>query len=341
MATATEVISRVQRLLGDPHGDYHEDDGMLEFLNLALHDISSRSLSVDGWAFLPVTKDIFRYALPEGFLQARIVGFYSDANRLTVQTTGIVQDWYPLKKRSIRLVDVVAQRYHGGTLPVFFAIGGRSVLDKLTGTVVSHDDTDLLFESSHSVFAVKPGDRLLNMTDGSETYVQSVTTEDNSIGYQALGGGVDNIMAVDDEFRVVSPQASRFTLSIAPAPSYDDDMGYESLSVYFSRLHREVTQFDIDSENDELELDPELDLALIHHTCYYASMSRNGIMDKTTLFHSAQYENKYLDNIPQVRRRIRESSNAWPEMIGLLARRSEISGAPQVGHNPFTNLKLS
>ena len=341
MALARDVISRVQRLMGDPHGDYNEEDPMLENLNMALHDISTRSLSVDEFSFLPVAQDIFRYGLMDDFLQARVVGFYNDYNRSAVDAATITRDWYPLGKRSMAFVTAMAENYRGGYLPRFYTIGGRSTLDKVTGSVVAHDETDLLFQSSDSVFSVKPGDRLINMTDGSETFVESATTNGNWIGYTALSGGEDNEMIVDDLFRVVSPQASRFTISIAPAPSYDDDMGYESLTVYHSRLHRKINQEHLDNENDELELDPEFDLALIHQTAYYASMSRDGIMDQTTLFHSAKYEAEYLENIPSVRKRVRESVSSWRSLAGAYSRRSEILNAPGVGNNPFTTRRLA
>ena len=45
--TCRELIAQLQTQLGDPHGDYHTQAGLLIQVNQALRDISSRSRSVD------------------------------------------------------------------------------------------------------------------------------------------------------------------------------------------------------------------------------------------------------------------------------------------------------
>ena len=75
--------------------------------------------------------------------------------------------------------------------------------------------------------------------------------------FEDLAGGDDNRMQVGDEFRILSPEASRKNLVISPPPTTADEDGTESLFLYYARSHQEITQQLIDDENDRLEIDSE------------------------------------------------------------------------------------
>ena len=96
----------------------------------------------------------------------------------------------------------------------------------------------------------------------------SYSTEDGetTITYSSLRGGTRTTFETDDDVRILSPEDAQKTLVIAPPPDFTDAAGAESIWIYLSRMHRQFKQIDLDRGNDQLELDIELERALLHHT---------------------------------------------------------------------------
>ena len=96
--TCRELIAQVQVLLGDPHGDYHTQAGLLIQINQALRDISSRS-RIDtsrNSSIAAIAKGQYEYGLPPfGFFEIHIAAFYH-------------VDWYQMTPTTIASIESIS-----------------------------------------------------------------------------------------------------------------------------------------------------------------------------------------------------------------------------------------
>ena len=315
MVTATELIENCLLSLQDIHQDWHKPSKMLSYVNRSLRDIANKSQSITSYAFLPVIKDIFRYPLPHNFLQALIVGF--DAGSY---------GWRELSARMDSTIDRVSLSVYNNTFdgyPLYYSVAGRSVVDRFYGyvsaikddglTFALTQDADMEIPAPSSLFngTVKRGDRLLNVTDGSETSIIAIDPTLQFLDRNPLFGGEDNALEVGDEIRIVSPEQSLHTVNLAPHPTLSSKVGEEPLSLFYARRHRVVTQTDIDDENDMLELDIEFESALENRVCYYGSLARHDVDDQQTRLFKADYVSDYNEAFPNINKRVREAASLW------------------------------
>ena len=331
MLTARRLIEVCLLLLRDPFRDFHSEAKMLIYLNNAVKDIAERALCVESWGFLPVTKDVYRYALPDDFLQVKIVGFDSKE-----------QGWYPLTSDMDKSVVRVAEwRYNTSYgYPTTYAIGGSSVIERIRDSVTVTYGEGVTFEGNVNflMFGVKPDDRLLNVTDNSEAVVTGVTA--TRIDHSPLYGGTDNLMEVDDEFRIVSASAPLKTINLAPAPGFTSGEGEEPLSLYFARNHRPITQANIDDGNDEIELDLEMRPALEQQVCWYGSTAQYGNTNAQTREFGAEYESKYKMAWPKVNKKMRDHALQWERGVSQWPRTVTVTGAGGNLYHPYISTRI-
>lgn len=298
--TCRELLSQVQVLLGDPNGDYHTTAGLLIQINQALRDISSRSRCVRVKQFHRAVSGQYEYGLPAGFLEMHIVGFY--------QT-----DWYQLTATTIASIESISS-WVSSNIPWNYDVWGNSSVEKVVGVeVVSNTDNQLVLSG---MFGVLAGDRIINLSDQqSEGTVLSVTVDTQAntttIAYTDLFGGTRAQFQANDEVRITSPEESMKSLVLAPPPDFTDAPGEESIWIYLSRLHRMFEQIDLDRRNDQLELDIELENALLHRTLFYARGGELGFRDPETQSQAVLYESSYQTAMPHVRRRLKEVMSTW------------------------------
>ena len=302
---ASTVINHVRTLLGDPHGDYHQTDKMLLHLNAALEDICDRSRSLRVPSYHPLIAGQAAYGLPDSFLEADIVG---------VIYQGL---WRELDYADLGpTLPAFINETMTGAAPSRYTIWGQARIERHVGVVVEAPDDveasgELRFYSSVTLADALPGDRLINITDGSEGIVYKLLSGGSRVTFTDLSGGDDNTMQVGDEFRILSPEASRKNLIISPPPMESDELGNESLFIYFSRSHQEITQQRIDDGNDTLEIDTEFASTLRHRISYYASLDEKGLDHSATQGFDIKYETDYAKTIIPVRRRIRQFVSSW------------------------------
>lgn len=314
---ASTVINHVRTLLGDPHGDYHRDENMLLHLNAALTDISDRSRSLRVPSYHPLIEGQAAYGLPASFLEADIVGIVHQGlwRELEFVDLGATLPMM-LSETNTRLV------------PQHYTIWGQARVEKHVATVVKHPSNDgdssgiLSFFSSVPLLDALPGDRVINITDNSEGRIVELKSGGSEVVFRDLEGGDDDLMQIGDEFRILSPEASRKNLILSPPPTESDELGNESLFLYYSRSHAEIFQQDIDDENDTLEIDPEFASTLRHRVSYYASLDEHGFDHATSQGFDVKYETDYARAIIPVRRRIRQFISSWRSGV----RRNRVSG---------------
>ena len=346
MATARDLIELCQLWLRDPHQDWHDDEKMLLYLNRGLKDIAEWSQSITTYTFRPVTEGIFRYALPEDFLYALIVGYQSDDygyRRLKLRKDATI-DHISLND------DFLANVY--GDYPTHYSVSGRSTIDMFVGYVHAIADNGLTFSmrfteeaSGADTFQFETtyferGDRLLNMTDGSEATIIDIDTTLYQLDRSPLKGGEDNELAVGDNIRISKPNASHHTLNLAPVPQETSDVGDEPLSIFYARSHRKMTQTDIDNTNDELELDLEFQSALENRVCYYGSLAQHGIEHPQTRLFLANGNEEYRRALPKVKKRVRDEVTLWRQSVGNRVRNIRITGATTSTREPLTERRL-
>ena len=144
-------------------------------------------------------------------------------------------------------------------------------------------------------------------------------------------------LKIDDDVRILSPEDAQKTLVIAPPPDFTDAAGAESIWIYLSRMHRQFQQIDLDRSNDQLELDIELERALLHHTLFYARGGELGFKDSETQAQAILYESAYQTSMPHVRRRMKESMSMWRHGISRSGRGDTVNeyGTASAAGHPF------
>ena len=298
---AGAFIPQVQSLLGDPEGDFHTTEKVLLHLNTAIEDICTRSRTICSWLLIPAIEDQGRYGLPEKFLEFKFVGYYYQ-DQLLQLTPGGVADIAPA---------IFSDRnYHYG-IPHTYADGGNAFLEKVVSTIETVETV-----GSAVIFSVtldghypdiKIGDRFLNVTDDSEGVITTVGTENpTTVQIENINNGIDNMVEIDDEFRIVSRTEHRHSLSIAPPPKITDIKGEKSIYVFYAREHISITMENIENANDEIEVGTEWNSTLRHRVCYYAALEEKGIDNAQTISFDIKYETDYMKTFPKANRRIRE-----------------------------------
>ena len=81
--------------------------------------------------------------------------------------------------------------------------------------------------------------------------------------------------------------------------------------MYASRLPRQIGSYDLDVKNAEVEVDIELEEALLHRTLYWARAAEQGEVSAEAQVQLGLYKTAYFENIAGVRRRVRQAMNTW------------------------------
>ena len=323
-------------LVGDSHGDVHTDDKMLLHLNRVCRDISMRSRSIVEGLYLPANVGQARYGLPEGFLRLDIAAWQ--------QESGNYQPLSPIT------MDIASWAVHNEVKgkPRYFDIFGRAAVERASaestevftvsqiGLLPLDGDEEDTVQFTERPPLLKRGDRLLNMTDGSEGRI--IFTQDGLdpqtnlvtmiVAYSQLQGGTRGFLQEGDAVRFLSPGAPLQSLIVTPVPSEDQHVGQESLFLFVARVHREISSFDIHEENDDVELDPEFESALLEYVIYYMRRDELGANDTETQAQFLLANKAYQDALPDVRDRIRAWIIRWHRRQGLRYRQRDFSRTP-------------
>lgn len=309
---ASELISEARDLLSDAAGDFWSEKKLLRHLNRALRDVSSRARTLREVVYRQVNAGQGVYALPVAFLGNDRVAWFS---------SGV---WYPLHRR--RLSDVESLNHSSSSSrPFYYDIWGRARAEKIVAPVVavqsggapSYNQTFRFAAGLLGAGDVKVNDMLFNLSDGSEGRVTEVTGMQGSAGgdlvFRTLGfdGGTRPELRVGDFVRVVSPNASAHALRVAPPPSSDSAAGAEVLWVYLSRRHYLLEETHLDTGNDGLELDVELETVALECFMYWARREELGAVDRETLAQKQLYEDAYFKALPDIRQRNRMHESTW------------------------------
>ena len=309
--TASEVIQECLDYLDDPDQTVHTQTKMLRALNRALSRVSSRSRSIAVNRVHRIVADQYEYPLPPRTLQLKRAKYLH------------TPQYPPLKRRRYDYVETLARGYPG--TPRYYAFAARSATERGITTVRQVNTNQVFQIDGSNVSGVKPGDILVNLT---ATLPEAAIFEVNSLAdpmdaeeeaalqivtLDAIGGSSGRGVQVGDQVRIISPDTQGFSIAIAPRPSESDAEGVESLSVFVVVRHREITQFDIDSENDELSIDPDLEQMVVYETLHYASLAGETRED---LGWKQLANDQFEENIANVRDRVAESLNAWESDYG-------------------------
>lgn len=312
--TAREAIEHIRDMISDRHGDYHKDPNVLRYLNRSCQFVSTESESVRSGNYISVSEGQSHYGLESDFLQIDFVGFrYKDERR-----------YRPL--HAIRAANNTAiNRNVEKGYPIYYSIWGRSADEKIVAPVVWESNATGLFAVSNLPGNVKTHDILVNVTDGSEGVVQQVLRPGDAdfdppmVNGESLSvmaffgqvGGIRNNFEVGDIVRITSPDRKQQTLILSPPPDFTSEEGEENLFAYYAHKHRVITQAHIDTQNDDLEIDPNLEEAMLHQACYYASLADKAISNETAKYFNGQYLFHHKRAMPRVRQKIREFQSLW------------------------------
>ena len=301
--TAREAIVEMRDMISDRHGDYHQDDDALRYLNRAAQYISAESESVRSGLYRAVEEGRNSYGLPTDLLQIDFVGF-----------RGLRESRYaPLHPLRQSTSQAINQNFENGR-PIYYSLWGRAALEKFVGVVTEGAPTTFKIAGSLPS-GVEVNDAVLNLTDrGAEArVVKVVRTPTEYVECTRLTGGERNTFEAGDTVRILSPDRASQTLHISPPPDFTSSPGEENLFVYHAHKHRVITQVDMDNENDVLEIDPNLEEAFLHRMCYHAGVADKNVSDASAGYFDAKYNFHYKRAMPRVRQKIRQFKSLWFE----------------------------
>lgn len=329
---AFDMIAEAQDLLNDPSGDLFTQEKLLRHLNRALRDVSSRARMIREVHYRQPHAGQSVYHMPDGFLGNDKFSWLAQG------------EWYPLWRRSLSMVEYLNNSdVFNSWRPFYYDVWGRVREERIVANVIatSASAADVFRNPDFPTFdqtfgfkftdglrgidAIRVGDRIINMTDGSEGFVTERRNDAPGTGlfaYERLPGskrtGDDfGLVQTGDFLRITAPSVSGYGLRIAPPPSVVYQ-GEESLWMYYSRRHYEVTQSHIDEVNDNLELDIELETVALECFLYWCRREEVGASDNETIAQKQLYEGAYHSALPYIRQRNRDHESTWgsPSMGG-------------------------
>jgi|TARA_Y100000310_G_scaffold299952_1_gene335227 hypothetical protein len=292
---ASDIITEIIDDMGYDSTDATTIEVYRKHLNRALKDVVNRSRCIQKTQFHAAVADQFEYALPSDFLRVDVAKWQDDP---------------PLQKAS--LSSIHAGRWFAKTSdrPSWYDVWGNARKQRATGTATSGSSTTLVDTTVADFGAITDpvlvDDLVLNTPDDSEATVTSISGSTVTFS-GGLAGGSDNIFAASDAYIIQSAGAPLKVLVIHPAVASADATGVESLAVLYAAKHREITAANLTSGNDDLELDEELEAALIHRVEYWAWGAGTPQRQQALI----DYRTEYRNVIPRVNKRIRENISFW------------------------------
>ena len=252
-------------------------------------------------------------------------------NRPTIQA---IEDSGSLIDMNPRLSTAIKIGANAQDFPAGLATGGSATTLIDTGV----DFTALTFPDVNPVI----DDRVINVTDDSEGIITSIAaTTITMAGTSQLDGGADDTFAASDAYRIESSESPRHQLRVHPAPSATDTTGTESIRVYHAREHRAITQAQMDAGRDGLEIDVELEDALVRKIAQLAQEREFGVDSSEAIAQATHFNNEYFRAIPQIRRRIRQFKSTWIQILNRRNIRGQSDNTLRSSGNPFNNVIIS
>lgn len=313
MSTASEIRDAVAIDLGYDETDTTVQSLLLTHLNRALKDIVNRSHCIQREQFHAAAADQYQYPLPADLRRIRLVRW---------------QSYPPLAFASAESIYRWRYGQTGGT-PTHYGIDADARTERANGTATGGSGTSLIdtgMTFNSGVNQVYIGDLILNTTDDSEATVTGLTGANQVDFSGGLAGGSDNTFASGDSYKIQSAHASLHNLLIYPAPSAADTTGTESIAVLYDAQHRTITATDITNNNDGLEIDDELEPALIHRTAYWAFGAGTPEREAALIAYNVEYRQA----IGSVKRRISQYVSAWGDVSYI--RNIQITGTSRTGY---------
>ena len=300
--TASEAIETALDNLNDPYGDYHEMPLMIRSLNRSIKEIGDRSRAFVVGIYHQAIEAQGKYGLPERFRSVQFVGIkrrniYGGRNK-----------WRELDPVSTEFNTYLLENEVPGP-PQYYDIEGKSADERIVAPVSQVHNLNS-FEIGDLPPTVKIGDMVINATNANaETTITFLNG--NIIFVEDWLGNAAPGVAVGNAIRIVSPERANQTLIISPAPNYTDPPGDESIYVFAAMEHRTITDAEIHAENDNLDIDPEFETALIFRLCYHRSIAKRGIAHPETQGFNTSYEGEYYKHYPKVKSRIDDYKRMW------------------------------
>ena len=309
---ADEMIRRCQRLLGDPHGDFHSSEVLLEHLNTSMLEIADRTRYLHVPAYLSVQEGQAWYTLPANFLSTDLVVYRGVRDPLSHTPFSQTLPW------------LYADTFSG--TPQCFDIFGNGADERFVAQVYDYHNPlntrNVLFNDWASIKSTyRKGDLIINI-DNANAVAELINGDQSPDGVDFLPidadfrnytGGIPGrpYFLPKDTVRVISPNASLKSIILSPTPDTTDVQGQESLFLFMAARPRTITQEDIEFTNAELELDLELETVLQHLIMFYARLSEKSPEDPAVVAQQQLYETALFRVLPKIRRRIREWKSGY------------------------------
>lgn len=302
MAQATDVIDELKLYMSDPDADFFDDEKCLLILNRALRSLSSKSKSICESVFRRLVLNQYNYALPDGTIEIKKVKYKNGT-------------WVDLIPNSFDDVENLGSN-QSGTIQ-WYAIGENARFERFVGVLNVRDiegATGFGIDIEDDVFAK---DIIYNLSDlNSKAIVTSSNKAEGqtNVIHTALTGGTRNRIEVGDTIRIISPHAPFKALAVAPASPKTDPVGEQSLGVFVTRFHRKIELNDLENHSDGLELDSELDDALLYECLHWGSLMYDGFKNDAANY-KTMANTEYNKVIHTVFDRVQQNINQWERSL--------------------------
>ena len=314
---ASTILTRARRRVGDSDGRQIDAPLALDLLNESLEELSIRSECIVYGHYHSCIEAQGKYGLPNNFLSVKFCEFNNRGDRYFLLPDTIKKNTYLINNEI-------------GSQPLYYTVSGQSVIERVVAPVTAVH-TLVSFEIANRPDSVKIGDRIINVTNANA--ITNITfLDDDIIFVDEWQGNADPGIALDNQIRIVSPHASNKTLVISPPPTFTDSAGDESIFIFGACQHRQITQTDIDANNDRLEIDHELISALTNLVCMKFSEVINSIEDGMTARYEVAFETEYHRVIGGITRKIREYQSMWASGALTPVRQETAGIVDPIGH---------
>ena len=308
---ARELMSRTRLYINDEANAAVTDSEMLGLMNDTLNRVSSMSRTIRQGLSIDVLEGQGIYGLPDEFSEIHSA-FFRDQR-------GLVELGQTVLDENVILAE------YGSWGPSCYDTWEKAKIAKDVVAIVSVDTGSQTFDYFPTTGAALIGDEIQNSSDSNSLSEVLAVSVDAVTGRTTVRHGdvLGNVRDYQDNdiVRIINPAVTNYAISLAPYPNATDAPGDESLSIYISLKHREITQDMIDNRNDSLEIDSEMFDAVVWDLTHRCQMVIAGAVHPETMKYEQIASQRFWQAFPRVNSRFYTALNLFRGRLSVPRKR--------------------
>jgi hypothetical protein len=314
--TIQAVIDRVAKLLRDSAKNYWTNQLLYDSTKEIVYEIARQTRALRKSVAIAVVAGQADYRLPSDLLAIEMAT-YNDG-----------EGGYPLQRADLKSI-AFSERYTPGRLTRWYDFPEDARIMRASGTATGGSNTTLIntgvdFTTLAGERVIAKGDRVLNLTDGSEGKVgtiaaTTITIKGTTTAVAGLSGGADNLFAAGDSYRIDSYHTIHEAIRLHGTPDATDAVGTKSLQIVYQSGHFDIDVAVADQGINtatgpvtvEIELDTEYNEAVFEGVQWKALAYRHGANSVEAQSQYAIYIRKRREATPLAKTRSDEMMDSW------------------------------